>query len=264
MSKSNGPKVLFVDIETAPILAYCWKIWDENISLNQIKRDWHLLSWSAKWLGSNEVMYADQRKAVRLEDDAPLLAKIWKLLDEADIVVWQNGNNFDHKKLNARFILNGMQPPSSYKQIDTLMLARKHFGFTSNKLEYLSDKLNRKYKKQQHRKYPGFELWKECLAGNTSAWKEMEKYNKYDVLALEEIYHKLLPWGATPNHALWHDSDTPLCSCGSTQFQKVGFLYSPSGKFQRYRCSKCGAETRDKENMFSKEKRKSLRVSTTR
>ena len=86
---------------------------------------------------------------------------MWKLLDEADIVIGQNSKAFDIKKLNARFIIHGMQPPSSYRQIDTKILAKKHFNFTSNKLEYLSDKLNVKYKKQTKRKFSGFEMWKE-------------------------------------------------------------------------------------------------------
>lgn len=96
------------------------------------------------------------------------------MLDEADIVITQNGRKFDQKKLNARFILNGFKPPSSYKHIDTLVIARKHFGFTSNKLKYMTDKLCTKYKKLDHSKFPGMELWRECLKGNSEAWTEME------------------------------------------------------------------------------------------
>jgi len=43
---SKKPKILLFDIETAPILAYTWDIWDQNIALNQIKQDWFVLSWS--------------------------------------------------------------------------------------------------------------------------------------------------------------------------------------------------------------------------
>ena len=151
-----------------------------------------------------------------------------------------------------------MQPPSSFKNIDTLKIARKHFAFTSNKLEYMTSKLCKKYKKLKHKKFPGFELWKECIAGNIEAWKEMEKYNKYDVLSLEELYHILSPWDNTINFQLYTDSEAPVCNCGSTSFLKRGFVYSNSGKFQRLRCNKCGKETKTKENLMSPEKRKSL------
>ena len=95
---NKAPKVLFFDIETAPILAYSWGIWDQNIGLNQIKEDWFILSWSAKWLGDDKIMYMDQRNARRVNNDKKLLKAVWKLLDDADIVVTQNGKSFDQKK----------------------------------------------------------------------------------------------------------------------------------------------------------------------
>jgi len=265
-SVRRGPKALLIDIETAPILGYVWDIWDQNVGLNQIHTDWSILSWSAKWLGDSpdKIMYMDQRNSKDLENDSLLLKKIWELLDEADIVITQNGKKFDIKKLNARFILNGMQPPSSFKQIDTLLLAKKHFGFTSNKLEYMSDKLCVKYKKMKKRKFSGFDMWKECLSGNKEAWKEMEQYNKYDVLALEEVYNKLSPWDKTINFNLYHDGEEHVCNCGSTHFKRNGFDYTTSGKFQRYKCLECGKEIKDKENLLSREKRKSLKNGTNR
>jgi hypothetical protein len=209
-------------------------------------------------------MYADLRKSKNIDDDKKLLQGIWKLLDEADVVVTQNGNSFDIKKLNARFILNGMQPPSSYKRIDTKMLAKKHFAFTSSKLEYMTDKLCKKYKKLKHTMFPGFEMWTECMKGNQAAWKEMEKYNKYDVLSLEELYKIMIPWDSSIDFNVFSDSSEVTCKCGSQDFTKRGFFYTNSGKFQRYTCKACGNETRSKDNLFPKEKKRSLRAGTVR
>lgn len=260
------PKILLMDIETKPLLGYVWSLWENNLSLEQVKDDWSVLSWSAKWLGDppEKIMYEDQRKAKDIGDDKKLLKNIWKLLDEADVVIAQNGKAFDHKKLNARFVLNGMKPPSSYKIIDTMLIAKKHFNFTSNKLAYLSDKLCTKYKKLKSKKFPGFEMWLECIAGNRKAWKEMELYNKHDVLALEEVYYKLIPWDNSLNFNLYHDTLELVCSCGSKKFARNGYSYTNAGKFHRYKCKKCGAETRSKLNLLSKEKRASLRVRTER
>lgn len=263
----KGPKVLLFDIETAPMLGYVWGLWENNVSLDQLKKDWHVLSWSAKWLDAkpNQIMYMDQRKAKNIEDDKRILRGIWKLLHEADIVITQNGKSFDQRKLNARFVFHGMQPPSSYKHIDMKLIAQKHFAFTSNKLEYMTGALNKKYKKLKHEKFPGFSMWVECLAGNQAAWREMEKYNKYDVLALEELYLKLIPWDSSINFNLYTDNDSLVCSaCGSNHFEKNGHYYTATGKFQRYRCSDCGAEIRDRRNMFSKEKLKNLKMGTAR
>ena len=258
----NKSKVLLLDIETAPILGYVWGLWENNLGLNQVKADWHILAWAAKWLGdpASKVMYQDQRKAKNIEDDKQLLQGIWKLIDDADVIITQNGISFDIKKLNARFILNGMRPPSSFKHIDTKRIASKKFAFTSNKLEYMTDKLCTKYKKLKHNKFSGFELWSECLKGNIEAWNEMKKYNIYDVLSLEELYHKLQPWVNTINVNLYTDELTKVCACGSEKFKKNGYRYTCTGKYQRYACISCGNESQARDNLLSKEKKASLRV----
>lgn len=252
-------KVLVLDIETAPIVSFTWGLWDQNVALNQIVEDWSVLSWSAKWLGSDKVMYQDTRNEKNPRNDKKILKGIWNLLNEADVVIGQNSKSFDIKKLNARFIMNGMNPPSSFRQIDTMRLAKKHFAFTSNKLEYLTKNLCTQNKKSTHKAFSGFELWKECLAGNLEAWKEMESYNITDILSTEELYHRLKSWDSSLNFNVYHDSFHHQCSCGSVKFKKHGFVYSNSGKFRRFVCTKCGAESVDKENLLLKEKRQSLR-----
>lgn len=201
----------------------------------------------------------DQREEKDISCDIKILEGIWVLLDEADVIVTQNGKKFDAKKLNARFIMNGLQPPSSYKHIDTKQIASKYFAFTSNKLEYLSDKLNTNYKKLKHEKFPGQELWNECLKGNIEAFDELKKYNQYDVLVLEELYKKLIPWDNSFNPNVYIDGST-TCTCGSTMFIKWGFHYSTVGKFQKYKCRTCGAPFKDRQNLFDPMKKLTLKV----
>jgi hypothetical protein len=248
---AKGPRLLLLDIETSPILAYVWSLWDQNVGLNQIYKDWFVLSWSAKWLDQPEVMYMDQRYSVDLSDDKRILKQLWDLLDEADVIVTQNGKSFDAKKLNARFIQHGFPPPAPYKHIDTKLMAKKNFAFTSNKLEYLGSVLSKSHKKHTHRKFSGFELWSECLKGNQAAWDEMEVYNTLDVLVLEEVYRALAPWGVPVNLSSFPQG-VEACSCGSTKYEKRGFHYTATAKYQRLRCVSCGSWTRDKINLRSK------------
>lgn len=257
------PKVLLLDIETAPLRSFTWGLWQQNVGLNQIDSEWFILSYSAKWLGEPEesIFYKDLRGIVHKEDDRCILEELWYLLDEAQVIITQNGKKFDGKKINARFIMNGYQPPSPYKHIDTLQIAKAVFGFTSNKLEWMTDKLCTKYKKQKHNKFSGFELWKEMLNDNIEAWQECEIYNKYDVLSLEELYTKLAPWDKThPNFNLFHEEHKHVCRCGSSDVVEDGFAYTSKSKFQQYRCNSCGATTRSTKNLFSKEKRDSLQM----
>lgn len=276
--KHQGPKVLIVDIETSPLVVYTFGTFDQNIGNNQIIQDSKILSWSAKWHEDahgnvngphNKVMYMDQRKNGKItEEDPKLLKGIWDLLDEADVVIGQNSKAFDTKRLNAAFIdpKIDLKEPSSYKQQDCLLIAKRRFKFTSNKLEFTTDKLNKKYKKLKHGKFPGFSMWKECMHGNQEAWREMEVYNKHDVLSTEEYYNKIQAWDNTgPNFSAYYDGYHHICRCGSIEFQKRGYFISAAGgKFQRLKCKTCGAEVRDGKNMVDKEKRDSLKKNTTR
>lgn len=241
-------KVLVFDIETAPMLAYVWGRRDINVSLNQIKSDWHVLAFAAKWLGesASRIIYRDQRN-YKLGNDGPLLRSLWVLLDNADIVVTQNGKAFDSKMLNARFIMHGMQPPSPYRHLDTYQIARSSAKFTSNSLEYLTDKLCTKYKKLKHAKFPGMALWTECLKGNKAAWDEMKRYNIQDVLSTEELYMKLRAW-APQNAAQVYSRCSPnQCgTCGKRDLMRRGHIYTKTGRVEQFSCRQCGSWTRGK------------------
>lgn len=260
--KNKSPKILVLDIETSPLIAHVWGLWENNVALNQIQQDWHIMSFAAKWLGDSpkKTVYRDQRKAKDMSNDKEILKVLWEMMDEADIICGQNVKSFDNKKINARFILNGLKPPSGYRVIDTMLIAKSKFAFTSNKLEYMTDKLNLKYKKLKHNKFPGHVMWTECLKGNVAAWNEMKRYNIHDVLATEELYTKLAAWDTTINMNVYHDGHHNNCSaCDSSNLKRWGYRYTNTGKFQRYVCGDCGAESKGTENLFTKEKKKALK-----
>lgn len=244
-------RVLIFDIETAPILAYVWDTKDQNIANNQIHTDWYVIGWAAKWLGDkpSKVIYHDQRTARDIEDDRIILRSLWNLLSEADIVITQNGKNFDTPKLNARFIQHGWPPPKPYKHLDTYQIARNAAKFTSNKLEYLTDKLCTKYKKLDHAQFPGFKLWRECLRGNIKAWNEMRRYNIHDVLSTEELYMKLRSW-APENAPKVHPTvylENECATCGMEgRMNHRGWGYRRATRFKRLVCMSCNTWTSGK------------------
>lgn len=260
-----SPKILTLDIETSPIEAWTWGTWDQNVGLEQIKTEPSVMSVAAKWLGSKQIIYSDTggRGKNKVRDDRKLMDGIWQLLDDADIVVAQNGKSFDLKRINSRLIQLGYGPYSPVRVVDTLLVAKSTFGFTSNKLAWMSKYLTTT-KKQEHRLFPGFELWKECLNDNPRAWKVMKEYNIADVIATEELYLRMLPWIANhPNLGVYVDDTDPLCpKCEGEEFQQRGFAYTNSGKYHRYMCLDCGGWSRGKTNLLTKDKRKSLHAST--
>lgn len=231
----NEPKVLVFDIETSPIVAHVWGIRDQHISLSQVVKDIEIMAWAAKWLGSpaKSIRYMDTRKST----EKAVLEGIWGLLNEADIVITQNGQYFDSRILNSRFIIHGMKPPKPYKHLDTYKIAKGVAQFTSHKLEYLTEKLCTKYKKLSHKRFPGMVLWNECLKGNKKAWDEMREYNEHDVLSTEELYLKLQGWTPKTAPAV---STTGCVSCGSRSVEKRGMDRTTATKWQRLHCNSCG------------------------
>ena len=88
----------------------------------------------------------------------------------------------------------------------------------------------------------------------------MEKYNKLDVLSLEELYTKLAPWDRSINLNVYSNDFIHRCSCGNSELKPAGFHFTNRGKYRKHVCTVCGKEHRDTENLLTKEKRKSLKV----
>lgn len=259
----RGPRIWTLDIETSPILAHVWGLFKVNIGLNQIVKEWSIMSYCAKQLGNKRIVYDDCRNEIDPRDDKRLLSGLHSLLSEVDIVITQNGKAFDMKKINARFIEQGLLPLHPIKVIDTLLAAREVAKFTSNRLAWLSDHLTETVK-SEHAAFPGMELWNECLKGNKAAWREMKKYNCIDVPATEELYLKLRPYMLIhPNLAVYYDDDKVRCpKCVSTRMnileQKA---FTQTGEYTRYQCQDCGGFARSRYTQNSKAKRKSLLTS---
>lgn len=252
---SSVPRILILDIETAPIKAYVWRLWKENIFLDQIISDWFMLTWSAKWLLNNDVMSNRLTSSeALLEDDSRIVTNLWKVLNEADIVIAHNGEKFDIPRIKARFLVHGLPPTTFYQQIDTKKVAKREFGFSSNKLEALARTFGIDGKSDTD-----FNLWAACLDGNDQALKYMEEYNRHDVEILEEVYLIMRPYiKGHPNYNLFVDSDTPVCPhCGAdhTHLLFAGYYYfTPTGKYKNYRCDACGALSRERKSVYKNSK----------
>jgi DNA polymerase elongation subunit (family B) len=253
------PKILTLDIETTPLRSYHWGLFDQNIGLDMIETEWSILSFAAKWLGKREVIYADTsgRGVKNVRNDKKVAGQLWKLLDKADIIVAQNGVSFDIKKINARLIMLGYGPYSPVRVIDTLRAARANFKFTSNKLEWQSRYLTNA-PKSKHKKFPGIELWLECMKDNAAAWAELKRYNIQDVRATEKLYLRQRPWITNhPNMSTYDLTGNVTCpKCDGARLQMQGIRVLQAGVYQRFQCQDCGGWARGKILMNSKDVRK--------
>ena len=240
-------KILLLDIETAPNLVHVWGLWQQNVGLPQIIAAGYVMCWSAKWLGEDEVMF----DSIHNSKPRKMLKGIHSLLDQADAVVHYNGKKFDIPTLNKEFLLYGFMPPAPYKQIDLLSVARTQFRFPSNKLDYVAQAL----KVGKKTKHAGHELWIRCLNWEDTAWKEMEEYNRNDVVLLEQVYFKLLPWiKHHPNQNLYSAEELICPTCGGHHHQRRGLAYTTTCTYQRFQCTECGSWFRERTNLTKKKR----------
>ena len=233
MAKS---RIVFLDIENSPSLGWAWGKYDQNII--DFKTDWYLLSFAWKWADETIVRVKgliDYKNYIKnVEDDRQLTQALWDVLDQADIVIGHNVDRFDIRKINTRFLAHGMPPPSPYKTVDTLKIARKYFKFDSNHLTDLGRCLG-VGKKLTH---TGFELWRGCMVGDKSCWRMMKRYNARDVILLEKVYYLLRAWAG--NHPDVTNGEVGCPKCGSPRTQKRGISRTKKLVKQRYQCTKCG------------------------
>jgi len=259
----SSPRVLFIDIETAPLEVYSWGIRKQHLQHFQIKEEWFILSWAAKWLLEDGV-FSDcvtPQEAV-LKEDGRILKGIHDLLETAHIVVAHNALRFDIRKLNYRFITYGYIKPSPYQVVDTLKQAQKHLAASSHKLDHLTKTFGLSQKDDTD-----FSLWVDCCNGDKKALDYMLKYNISDISALEGLYLYLRPWITShPNIALYTDVDGKVCaSCGSCELNwNINEYFTPAGKFKAARCMDCGAISRSRFSSISPEKRQCLTLPAAR
>ena len=261
---SDLPKILLLDIETAPMAAWVWGRWKQNIHLEQTMAEWFILTWSAKWFLSADILSEKLTPSeVINQDDKRIMRPLWDLINDADIIIGHNCDVFDIPKINSRFLLNGFPPPSPYRTIDTKLISAKQFGFSSNKLDALAEYFG------FDKKLPtAMELWTRCMKGDLEALKYMEIYNRKDVQVLEEVYIKLRPWMKShPNSGMYTEDDVTTCSaCGSkdVSLMEDRFYYTQVGKYPVYRCANCGAVSRGRKTTIDREKNKKMVTSIPR
>lgn len=228
-------RILCYDIETSPNLAHVWALWQTDVVAVEV--DWHILCFAWKWLGEKQVHSLALPELKDPSSDRGLAVALHDLFDEADIVVAHNGNRFDAPKARTRMLVHGLNPPSPVKEVDTLMVARRHFAFASNKLDDLARQLGVARKGNAG----GFGTWLGCMNGDPKSWERMIRYCKQDVRVLEDVYLKLRPWMPRhPNVAAMDDMPDCCPICKSKKIATKGKSYNQKTWRTAYVCKDCG------------------------
>lgn len=223
-------RTLIFDLETTPNKTFSWGVWEQNAI--EVIEEWRILCFSYKWLGEKKIHFVRPKWGVN--DDKAIIQKLWKLFDKADILVAHNAQSFDVKKSHARFLHHKLKPPSPARVVDTKLIAKRKFNTNFYSLNELAKYMGCPYLKLKHK---GFEMWTGCMTWKKKEWKDMERYNKRDVLVLDWVYQQMKPWD---NQHPSISTEAVCQKCGSKEIRSKGFAFSGGKLKQRFVCLNCG------------------------
>jgi hypothetical protein len=257
--ESQMPRVAVIDLETLPAEVYTFGLYDQNIGIEQVISEVGFLSWAGKFLNESEV-YSDilTSREAKIKDDKRITRSCWNFLNGCDILVGHNLCGFDIKLINTFFLKYNL-PPLKFVLVDTLLIARNNFRFSSNKLDFINTQLGIRNKDSNE----GFKLWRECHQGKQESLDAMLRYNVGDIFCTEMLFYKIRPYIKNMNVALYNEIESYQCPvCGSEELSNEGYYYTSAGCYESVRCSNCKCVSRKKNNLLTKRKKKSLLVNS--
>jgi hypothetical protein len=242
--------ILIFDLETRPTEAYVWSAWKQNVAPNQVIEHGRVICWCAKWYGEKKTYFgAEWEPTVNGQD---FIYRLAAMMDKADAILTYNGDKFDVPVLNTELMKRGLNPPAPSKSIDMYKVVKKNFRLFHGRMDSVAKALGVDGKLDTG----GMQLWIDVMQGKKKARKDMEKYNRQDIIVLEDIYVKLRGW--IKNHPATDHADGECPNCGGDNLQKRGFHHTKVSKFQRYQCTDCGSWHRGRENLNTKHNRKEI------
>lgn len=186
---------LFLDLEVSANLVMSWRTgYDLNIQPDAIVKERAIICACWRWQGEAKVHSLSWDKN---QDDKELIRQLLPIIAQADELVGHNLGRFDWPWVKTRALFHGFKNIPDVKVVDTLTMARRHFYFNSNKLDYLAQLLGFGGKLKT-----GFDLWKRIMLDrDPAALKDMITYCCRDVILLEKVYHKLAAVVPAKTHA---------------------------------------------------------------
>lgn len=240
------PKILVFDIETSPHLSWHFNTRNVNIRPDQIKQPTRMICWAAKWVGEKRVYFGSEYH----HDRPTMLLMLWSLIDEADVTVTYNGDNFDIPHVRREFHQAGLPDPSPFISVDMYKVIKKREKWASHQMGYITRELGL----QEKLSHNGFEMWREAMGDfgedrQRKAWNLMRRYNRQDLKPTEDLFNEYLP--VIPNlpaAGLWTppgpaDPELPPCPnplCVQPHVTRQGFRRTKTRRYPQFQCQGCG------------------------
>jgi hypothetical protein len=261
MSKTKGPKILYLDIECSQTVYQVYHYTGRDVgylSHKDILHPWYITCAAWAWLDNKKgkIGKVTVSKVSDFEEydkdfrnDLGVIEELIEVMQEADLIVGHNVANFDLRKINTRLIFHGLPSVDLPPVVDTLKAAKKYTSFQSKSLAYLAKVLDCEHQKIELK--PG--TMHKADRGCEKSLKELADYNVGDIKSGASVYFKLLPYiknhpnlnrvigrqtKATPKEV------THCGSCGSSNIKKWGSYPTKTGPVKRLICNDCGSSVK--------------------
>lgn len=231
-------RILVIDIELRPGRTYFWDAKTQWIGPHMVIEKPAMICFDAKWYGDPKHTF----RSVWEHGQDEMLAEVWRLLDEAHVVIGYNSVGFDVKHLLRELAQAGHRPPSPHTDVDLIRTARSRFKFPYNSLNEVCRDLGLELKLE----HSGFDLWRGVMDGDPKAQRTIRKYNRRDTEVTEQLYSRLRPWIRNhPNVNMYRSERLSGCgTCGSADVEEAGFHYTQTRAYRQFVCNACGAYSR--------------------
>jgi hypothetical protein len=244
-------KRVFWDIETSPNVGFHWSFGKQYLGHDNIIHEGQIMCICWKEQGKKKVhsLTWDPDSASPIGvTDLYMVAEFKKVIDEADELVAQFGDNFDLPWYNARHLVHGLPPVNSAKTADTYKMGKRHLRLNCHKLDYLASLLF-----GEHKIKTTFEWWRNCHPltnpdpDSRAKWlAKMVRYCKKDVVLLERVWEYLAMYDPPGTHAgvflrgdQFYKWTCPRCASESVIKSKT--RVTAKGTIQhQMKCKECG------------------------
>lgn len=243
----KNPKILTFDIETSYNIVKAFRLGRTYLNHTSVIEERKIISIAYKWLHEDEahVLSWDKDK-----DDKKLLEEFIPVLNGADEIVGHNIDRYDIPFILARAIYHRIPALAKYKTFDTCKVARRRFGFNSNKLDFIAEFLGYGRKKE----HAGISMWDDIiLRDDREALDEMIDYNIHDVILTEKIYLDLKNYcEAGVHHTVLNGGDKHACpECASEEAELLKTFVTKAGTKSRLMLCECGTQFKLSDKVYT-------------
>lgn len=240
----NKPRILFYDIETAPLKAWVWSTGKQYVNHKQLVKDhsrYGIICVTYCWNDNKPAQCIDW--GYNEQDTGKVVKEFDEIIKTADYTIGKNSDRFDTKMINAARMFAGLPGlPQWTKYTDDLeRQMRRYFRMPSQSLDYISGQLGLGGKIKME-----MQDWIDIVEKNDNGERslaKMIKYGKKDVIDTRSLWFKLSEhFDSKWNQAAYQNIDLSCkhMDCGSENIKKNGTRMAGKTRYQEYACVDCG------------------------